>query len=780
MSGIETALITAGMGAKGAAIATNVIISTGLGLVQRALTPDQFIRQEGARLDASQITGSNEGASVNVVYGAHRVGGQVIWATKFLETVQTTSQTQGGKGGPKAVTETTEYLYSTSFALGLCQGRAGLTLGRVWADGNELDLADLTYRFYDGTESQVADPKIAAVETNAPAFRGLCYIVFEDMPLKNYGNRIPQLTVEVREYTQATANLLQGIVENVAAGGVAAAIQAALDDETLDPDDMPPTLGDILDDLTGDVTVDVTDIAGEYVMGLTYPSTSSPRDVIENLLQSFQIKVYEDDAKLVFEHRSTTTSASVVLDDLVGGADTYKKERVAESDLPDRTQVNYTDPGRDYQSASVDGHTVTGSSVRRDTFETLTAVWTSQARSLADILTHDARVRRDTVAFALPLSYRSINPGDVFTFAPRGVTRQYRVEKMSYGDTIEIEASGFEAEVYNGTSHAASDTLDDTGVVYTATDLTVAELPLITGDEVNPWSPRILVRQDPWPGGVNVFEDDGSGGYVLNGQQLVPAITGTTTTALASGRPDRWDTVNTVTLTLDDPSRYSLSSLSDQSVLNGGNFAAIRHGGSGDWEVFQFGVATLNGDGSYTLSRLLRGQLGTENQIADPHAAGAEFLFLDSERLGYLSGTVDRLGLDIDYRYGPVGISVSDGIYTDQTITARGVAYRPYAPCQLRQVQSGSDLVLSWIRRTRFGGDSWELSEVPLNEEIERYEIDIYDGPTVVRTLTVDDATTVTYTAAQQTADFGSTQSSVTWVIHQISTTYGRGSPANG
>ncbi|MGB1208563.1 MAG: hypothetical protein ACPG7W_05160, partial [Paracoccaceae bacterium] len=46
---------------------------------------------------------------------------------------------------------------------------------------------------------QSPDPKIVAVEgaDNAPAYRGIAYVVCEDMPLAQFGNRVPQLSFEV-------------------------------------------------------------------------------------------------------------------------------------------------------------------------------------------------------------------------------------------------------------------------------------------------------------------------------------------------------------------------------------------------------------------------------------------------------------------------------------------------------------------------------------------------------------------------------------------------------
>ena len=81
-----------------------------------------------------------------------------------------------------------------------------------------------------------------------------------------------------------------------------------------------------------------------------------------------------------------------------------------------------------------------------------------------------------------------------------------------------------------------------------------------------------------------------------------------------------------------------------------------------------------------------------------------------------------------------------------------------------------------WIRRTRIGGDSWGITDVPLGEEQEAYEVDIMSGNTVKRTLT-STAPTLTYSAADQTTDFGSPPSSLTIRVHQLSEIFGRGTP---
>ncbi|MBN66728.1 MAG: hypothetical protein CMM94_04070 [Rickettsiales bacterium] len=63
---------------------------------------------------------------------------------------------------------------------------------------------------------------------------------------------------------------------------------------------------------------------------------------------------------------------------------------------------------------------------------------------------------------------------------------------------------------------------------------------------------------------------------------------------------------------------------------------------------------------------------------------------------------------------------------------------------------------------------------IPLGEESELYEVDILDGGNVVRTIEVI-SPTASYTAAEQTTDFGSAQSSLDVKIYQLSAVVGRG-----
>ncbi|MGE0741061.1 MAG: glycoside hydrolase/phage tail family protein [Hyphomonadaceae bacterium] len=166
-------------------------------MIGRAIDQQVFgarTRYESGRLSDLHLQGSTEGASIPAVYGRVRIAGQVIWAARFKEHVET--RETGGKGGPRVTTR--DYRYTLSFAVGLCEGEVA-RIGRVWANGEPLDLSTINWRLHSGREDQAPDALIEAIEgaDHAPAYRGLSYVVFEDLRLDPFGNTIPQLSFEI-------------------------------------------------------------------------------------------------------------------------------------------------------------------------------------------------------------------------------------------------------------------------------------------------------------------------------------------------------------------------------------------------------------------------------------------------------------------------------------------------------------------------------------------------------------------------------------------------------
>nr|WP_230531856.1 hypothetical protein [Microvirga roseola] len=170
---------------------------------------------EGPRLKEIDGLTSTEGAPIPRVYGRARIGGQLIWATRLKEVASAErSGSQGGKGtgGPKTVTTT--YSYFANLAVGLCEGRIA-HVRRVWADGREVDLSTVTMRVHKGSETQDPDPLIVAKEgaADAPAYRGLACVVFERLPLADFGNRVPQFAFEVLRPVGGLSRVIPGASE---------------------------------------------------------------------------------------------------------------------------------------------------------------------------------------------------------------------------------------------------------------------------------------------------------------------------------------------------------------------------------------------------------------------------------------------------------------------------------------------------------------------------------------------------------------------------------------
>jgi hypothetical protein len=111
---------------------------------------------ETGRIDRLRVTGAGEGAPLPRVWGRMRLPGHVVWASGFRE-IPGERRRQGGKFGPKVSDAPT---YSVSLALALCEGPID-GVGRIWADGVEIDRQTVTLRIYPGDADQLPDPVIA-------------------------------------------------------------------------------------------------------------------------------------------------------------------------------------------------------------------------------------------------------------------------------------------------------------------------------------------------------------------------------------------------------------------------------------------------------------------------------------------------------------------------------------------------------------------------------------------------------------------------------------------
>ena len=225
---MATILLSAAGAAVGGAIGGTVaglssaVIGRAVGATLGGMIDDRLLGSgsapvETGKVDRFRLTQSSEGSPVGQVYGRMRLGGQVIWSSRFLETSATSGG--GGKGRPSQP-QVTSYSYSVSLAIALCEGEIA-HVSRVWADGEEVAAKDLNMTVYRGTQDQLPDPVMEAIEGagQVPAYRGTAYVVIENLELSRFGNRVPQFSFDVLRpeqpdsstYAQDLGQLVQGV-----------------------------------------------------------------------------------------------------------------------------------------------------------------------------------------------------------------------------------------------------------------------------------------------------------------------------------------------------------------------------------------------------------------------------------------------------------------------------------------------------------------------------------------------------------------------------------------
>lgn len=209
------------------------------------------------KLNDLRVSSSSYGRGIPKVWGSMRVTGNMFWATDFREekvyVTQKGKEKTGVKGEKKSKKGKAQpiYRYYANFAMGLCEGPMDQVV-RIWADNNliynklnpedpdlvgpgfSLETEDedsgkrsqksmagkkgsggesgqFAWTFYPGDEDQKPDPYMESVQGNGkvPAYRGLCYLMFQDFALQDFGNRIPTITAEVINKTRRRAQVLK-------------------------------------------------------------------------------------------------------------------------------------------------------------------------------------------------------------------------------------------------------------------------------------------------------------------------------------------------------------------------------------------------------------------------------------------------------------------------------------------------------------------------------------------------------------------------------------------
>ncbi|MCZ8195002.1 glycoside hydrolase/phage tail family protein [Brevundimonas sp.] len=520
--------------------------------------------------------------------------------------------------------------------------------------------------------------------------------------------------------------------------------------------------------------VDVSGLNGS-VLGYLRDRPMSPRGEIEMLMTAFAFDAVESGGVLRFVRRGGAPVAVLTPGDLVAGGEDgvepYELVRMDDLSLTDEATVGFIDINKDYQSGSVSRSRRAGYSQRTSALQLALAMDEGQAQAVADRTLAEVWVGRETGRFGLPPSRQAIEPCDVISLKVGDLARPFRVVRATDAGARQLDVVRAEASIYGPLLAGSAPVTPPASPSWGPVALLFLDLPMLT-DDATPWAPWVAAAATPW-GGATLVDSPTGEDFTVDTILPLQATIGETLEPLASGVLWRWDRASVLKVRVFGG---ALTSSTEAAVLSGANRLAVQNP-AGGWEILQFLEARLVADGIYELRGLLRGQLGTEHAMGDPLAAGVPVVVLNGA-LAQLSTSLTERGLPVVYRWGSSRLPTTNATWRQGSFTNAANGMKPWAPVHVRGGRDAAgNLTIHWIRRTRFGGDSWE-GDTPLNEESEAYEVDILDGVTVVRTL-IASAPAVTYSAAQQTADFGALPPNLSVAVYQLSATIGRGWPAN-
>ncbi len=502
----------------------------------------------------------------------------------------------------------------------------------------------------------------------------------------------------------------------------------------------------------------------------------SVREMIDGLAEVYQFDIVETGAGLRFQPRHgapvMTLDAGALVERREGAFSLVLGE---ESERPAAFRLGFLDEAADFAPAVVEARDPGAAPVRQVGVDIAAAIPAAEAEARARSILADAWVMRETLSLSLPPSALALEPGDAMVLTDLGADRAYRVTDITDGAAREVDLVRVAPPVYNAPARAGGFAGLPAAPVYGPPLWALMDLPLLSeGDD--PAAPWFAAYADPWPGASALYRaatGDPDAAPALAAVAPFRAVIGALDTPLSAAASGRWDR-RAVEVRL---AYGALSARGEAEVLAGANVCAVASK-AGGWEIVQFRDATLLPDGRWRLSRLLRGQAGTEVEARAGAGRGARFVLVNAA-LTQAAVAADLRGMAFTWTAGPDRDLPGAETFSHKTLTLTARGLRPLSPVHLRARREGGDVRLSWARRARAGGDAWE-GEAPLGEAYERYRLRIYDGTAPVREVETG-APSHRYAAADIAADFGAAfdiaapGAQLTFGVAQLSDAVGEG-----
>lgn len=408
----------------------------------------------------------------------------------------------------------------------------------------------------------------------------------------------------------------------------------------------------------------------------------------------------------------------------------------------------------------------------------------AQAKKVADTMLKDAMAGLGRATLRVGgRKHAKYEPGDVLTTtAPNGTAYRFRIiTKRDYIFMLEWEVALDDASALDSPAITYEGYIDTSNPLRVApTEWDVVDIPAVQDSDTAAPGPYVAVtpsrddESDEWPGAVFVRArlPEAYEQVFISGDACVIGDCQTTL-----GDFDKGSTV------LQREGRLRVRVRGELSGSTWGDFFTSRTinaavvGVPGRWEPIRFMNATfVSTDGQYRiydLSGFLRGQLGQEHLIGS-HVSGERFVLLDNSIRRMVNEATD---IDAEHQVKAVTLNLLLDSVTEDNFTDSGITLEPYSPWSLRALPNGSDIDVTWRRRSRRVARYTDTGTfTPLGENTEAYRVKVYDNPASDPVRTVDVTTGAwTYDAADIATDGFSSSDLITITVQQLSESIGEG-----
>jgi hypothetical protein len=468
----------------------------------------------------------------------------------------------------------------------------------------------------------------------------------------------------------------------------------------------------------------ISDIVDGFAIG----QTMTARAAMEVLRPAYYFDGVDSDT-FKFVKRGAASIVDIEYIDLGAGTDAptihaVSVQRTQETEIPARINVKYLSTNADYQAAAQSARRETTGS--RETAEiNLPIVFDddNEVAGIADILLRERWAGAFTRSYSTTIEYANYEPTDVVRLDDGLAVRTVRVRsRADKGSLIDWESVDEDVEAYDSNAIAAEIVVPSQDLaVQGQTTFTILDIPPLTELADGNESAAYVAAKgylSNWPGaGIEISRNDGVT-YTPGTSVSQASVMGVGLTALDDFLGGNvWDEASTVQV---DVGAGTLSSATHDEVLDGANVIFL-----GD-EVLQYRTATLVSTGVYDLTGFLRGRKGTEWAIST-HAIADPFVLISTRLRDLPLQLADRAMDDMLVRATTGSMLPSTGLV--RSFAPRISRLMPYSPVHLSAVRNeDGSWYLSWERRDRYMNDWNSGVDVPMSEDAELYDVEIYNA----------------------------------------------------